>query len=188
MAFRPIKKTDELDYKSAVLGNSATLAVGDAVIPGATTHAPFLVKAQNATDTSQYTGIVLGVITGIFNNGKPSEKKSVTTASDNETTGLYSAEYIPTYIPIEYVADMSADLGTTTGSGTYLAMFYLGYNATGHHNTAFPDQAQLDESSVAVFTTQLHFFSYGAYKSGTINASTGAFTQVSGIFTSSKAV
>lgn len=188
MAFKLLKKADVLDYKNAVIANSVTLAVGDAVIPGATTQAPFLVPGQNATNTSQYTGIILGVISGINNTGKPSEKNSVTTASDNQTTGLYSAEYLPTYIPMQYVVDMSADLGTTTGSDTYMAMFYVGYNSTGHHNTAYNDAGQLDESSVAVFTTQLHFFSYGQYKEGNINATTGKYTQVTGIFTSSKSV
>ncbi len=188
MAFFPLKKYDEVDFQVAVIANSVTLQIGDCIIPGATTQAPYAVPAQNATNTNQYTGIVLGVVRSILTNGKPSELNKVTTASDNQTTGLYLVEYIPTYLDMKWVADMSADLGTTTGSDTYMAMFYLGYNATGHHNTAYTDAGQLDESTVAVFTTQLHFFSYGAYKEGTVNATTGKYTQVVGKFCPTKTV
>lgn len=191
MAFKPQKKYDELDLKAAIAGNSALIAIGDVIMPGATTHAPFIVPAINGT--SQYTGIVLGVVMGIIGNGKPLEKSSITTNSDNETNaatsgGQVTIEYIPSYIPMDYVIDASADLGTTTGSDTYNAMFYLGYNTAGHFNAAFDVNGQIDETSVAAFTTQLHVFSYGAHKQGAVNATTGKYTQITGKFCPSKVV
>lgn len=191
MAFRPFKKIDDLDYKSAIAGNSALIAVGDVIMPGATTHAPFIVPAINGT--SQYTGIVLGVVSTIYGNGKPLEKNSITTNSDNETNsgtsgGQVTVQYIPAYIDLEYIVDASADLGTTTGSDTYIGMFYLGYNTAGHFNASFDVNGQIDETSIAAFTTQLQVFSFGAYKEGAVNSSTGKYTQIKGKFCPTKTV
>lgn len=186
MAFTPLKKYDEVDFQVAVIANSQKLTIGDVMMPGATTQAPYATPAINGT--SQYTGIMLGVVRSILTNGKPAEVNSITVASDNQTTGLYSVEYIPCYYDIKWLADCSADLGTTTGSDTYMAMFYLGYNSAGHTNTAYGISGQLDETSVAVFTTQLQFFSYGAYKEGNVNATTGKYTQVTGKFCPTKTV
>lgn len=188
MAFTLLKKADNLDYDYAVIANSVIIGIGDCVNPGPTTQAPFLVPAQNSTNTNQYTGAIMGVCTGIFTNGKPAEVTSITAGASNQTTGVYLAEFVTTSVDLKWVADASADLGTTTGSDTYLSMFYVGYNATGHHNTAFHDAGQIDESSTAVFTTQLHFFSYGAYKSGNVNATTGKYTQLVGKFSPAKQV
>lgn len=185
MAFKILKKTDELDYKSGAIANSVQLTVGDAIMPGATTHAAFLTSAINST--SQYTGIFTGVVAGIFSNGKPAEVNTVTVGSDNETTLKYSVEYVPTYIDIEWVVDMSGDLTTTTSSDL-MGMFYLAYNTAGHFSATYGLTGQLDETSYAAFTTQLHFFSYGAYKLGNINATTSKYTQVVGKFCSTKTV
>jgi len=189
MAFTRTKGYDEVELKSVVLANSVTVSVGDVIRPGDTTQAPYAIPAQNATNSSQWTGINLGVVQSITNTGKPSELNTVTTASTNQTTKLYSVEYIPCRLDVEYIADLSADAGTTTGSDTYMAQFYLGYTTSGHYNSTLGQaNGQLDESSVAVFSTQLHFFSYGQYTKGNINATTGKYTQVAGYFEFTKVV
>lgn len=197
MAFKALKKADVLDYKTAPIGNSSVMSIGDVIMPGATTHAGAVVQALNGT--SQYTGIVTGVVTAIVVNGKPLEKNQVTVASDNETNALISVEYIPAYIDIEYLADMSQGLTTTTSSNL-MGMFYLAHGTYGTSSSTYNagttgtttpltlDQSgQLDETSYAAFTTQLQFYSYGAYTIGNVNAS-GLYTQVTGKFCPTKVV
>lgn len=141
---KPLRRPTDMELKKATIGNSITVAIGDAVQPGATTHAAMVVQAT--------TGLVLGVVIGIEQNGKISELSSVLTASDNETTNKYVAVYIPTWIPMEYEADLSAAAGTTTGSGL-MGSFNL-VSATSGGN--------LDETSYLVFSgTAQQFFSYG---------------------------
>ena len=192
MAFKILKKTDDLDYKAAVGGNSITIAIGDAVMPGATTHAGAIVPALNST--SQYTGILTGVCTGIYLNGKPLEVGLYTTSSTNETVANVQIEYAPAYIDLEYIADMSQGLTTTTSSNL-AGMFYLAYGTYGttstHYNAGtnntLTQAGQLDETSYAAFTTQLQFFSYGAYTLGNINSSS-LYTQVVGKWCPTKVV
>jgi len=194
MAFKILKKTDDLDYKQALLGNSGVYSIGDVIMPGTTTHAGAIVGALNST--SQYTGIVTGVLTGIYQNGKPLEISTAYTASaTNETTGAnVYGEFVPAYIDLEYIVDMSQGLTTTTSSNL-AGMFYLGYGTYGttstHYNAGasniLTQNSQLDETSYAAFTTQLQFFSYGAYTIGAINSS-NLYTQVTGKFCPTKVV
>ena len=186
MAFKILKKTDDLDYKQALLGNSGVYSIGDVIMPGATTHAAAIVGALNGT--SKYTGIVTGVLTGIFQGGKPLEISTAYTAgSANETTGAnVYGEFVPTYIDLEYIVDVSRGLTTTTSSNL-AGMFTLGYGTYGVTSASYnsansaTQNSQLDETSYAAFTTQLQFFSYGAYTLGAVNSS-GLYTQVSGKF------
>lgn len=144
------------DVKFAVIGNSETITKFDAIIPGSTTHAAAVIGAKSTT------GLILGVVTGIYQNGKVLEKNSVTVASNNETVGLISVSYIPAYLPMEYLADLTAAAGTTNYSNL-MQMFNLGSS-----------NATLDETSAGVFSTQLQFFSYGTL---TTNG-----TQVTGVW------
>lgn len=141
---KPLRRPTSGELKKATIGNSITVAIGDVVQPGATTNAGVVVQAT--------TGIVLGVVVGIEQNGKISELASVATASDNQTTNKYVAVYIPAWIPMEYEADLSAAAGTTTGSNL-MGSFNLVSATTG---------GNLDETSYLVFSgTAQQFFSYG---------------------------
>lgn len=145
MAFKPKNLVSFEDLKTAIIANSQTIAIGDTVIPGATTHAGAVTGAANTT-----AGI-LGVVISIMGaNGQVLEKSSVTVASNNETVGIISVQYIPTYISMEYTADLTAVSGTTTGS-TLPGMFTVDTSTNG----------KLLESSYTVYSTVKQFFSYG---------------------------
>lgn len=145
MSFRPLKAVPEVDWKMAPIANSQTLAVGDAIIPAGTTHAAAVTGAAGSS------GSVLGVIIGIIgNNGKILEVNSYAAAADNETNAKIQAVYIPSYIPLEYEADLSAAAGTTTNSNL-MQMFNMSGSVNG----------KLDETSTGVFSTAKQFFSYG---------------------------
>lgn len=164
MAFVPSRKVDDSDVKAFVIANSQTIAVGDAVIPAATTHAGAVTGAANTT------GIILGVVRAILNPlGKPLEVNSYAVASNNETVGGILAEITPCYIDLEYLADLSQVSGTTTSS-----------NLMGQFNLSTSVNGQLDETSYGVFSTQKQFFSFGANPQ---NAS-----QVYGKFSTTKVV
>ena len=84
---------------------------------------------------------------------------------------------------------------TTTTSSNLMGMFYLAYGTYGttsvHYNAGtsatLTQAGQLDETSYAAFTTQLQFFSYGAYTIGNVNSS-NLYTQVTGKFCPTKVV
>ncbi len=149
MPFVPLRRPTDIETRKATIGNSITVTIGDAVQPGATTHAGAVVAGTS--------GLLLGVVVAIEQNGKVSELSAVTTASDNETTNKYVAVYIPTWIPIEYTATLSAAAGTTTGS-----------NLMGFFNLT--TAATLDETTYVVFSgTAGQFFSYGVTSYSTTN-------------------
>lgn len=130
MAIKPLKLIERNDRRTAIIANAVgtsalTVAIGDTIIPGATGHTKYV---TNATTTSK----ILGIVTALYFQGKVMELTSVVgvnTAStaagasqvnvhnDNETTGYWSVEYIPSFIPMEYEADLSAATVTTDGNG-----------------------------------------------------------------------
>ena len=133
--FKPLKEVVSSDLKKAVIINSASIAVGDAIVPGATAANSEFVDV--ATSTS---ALILGVVVGIEGkNGAVLEKSSVTVASDNQTVGLIKAVYIPAYIDIEYEADLDNTIAVTTGS-----------DGVGFMN--LKDKDELSEASYVVFS------------------------------------
>ena len=132
----PLKKVHDQDLKRIVLANAVgssalTVSIGDSIAPGATTHTKY---ATNATTSSK----ILGIVVALIQSGRVCEKTSVTgvnattatngtavVSNDNETTQVWSVDYIPSYIPMEYEADIDAVAGTTTddsGQGTYFTI------------------------------------------------------------------
>jgi len=168
----PQRKPTDLEYRRAtianVVGSSAlTVKVGDTIVPGATGHAKFVTN-------SPATGPILGVVVSLVFQGKVSEVTSVVgvnTAStaagalqsnvhnDNETYGYWQVDYIPAYIPLQYIADVDATLGTTTDSTGH-----------GYFSVVTATPGILSESSFVIWSTissgtsgTSQFFSYGAY-------------------------
>lgn len=144
--FRSLKQAENHDLKSAIIGNSQTVSVGDAIVPGATGHNAAIVGAASTS------GYILGVIVGIVGlNGKVLEiSTNYAAASNNETVGGISVKYIPSYLDFEFEADLQQAVGTTTNSGglCWLNMYSV--------------NGQLDETSVALFSgTAGQFWSYG---------------------------
>jgi hypothetical protein len=160
-----IGDTKDIVLANALAVNAYVISIGDAIQPGATGHAKFATGAAS-------TGLILGIVVGLVYNSKVTEITSLTgvnTAStaagatpattlynDNETTGYWSVQYIPSYIPMEYTADVDAVLDTTTDSG---GKVFLGLD--GVSSTAGAAGTLL-ESSVALFGgTAAQFMSFG---------------------------
>jgi hypothetical protein len=158
----PNKRTfDQFLIEDALLANSETFSVGDAVIID--TSAPNTIKGAKNT-----TGILFGVIekinNGVTGGGVSLQKSSsVTTAADNATNAKITATVRP-FIPSDtYVVDLSAAAGTTTNSQ------YFGY-----FNLTAASNSTLNEASYSA-STEKQFLSYGLVPNST--------TQVVGVFT-----
>lgn len=132
--------------ENALLGNSITISVGDAVI--IKTASPSAVIGAAGT-----TGKILGTVRAI-KNGPASgstylQKNTVTTGASNETVDKISVDILPTDVPTTYVADLDDPAGTTTNSQ------YFGYfDLSGTNNGV------LDESSYSASVAK-QFLSYG---------------------------
>jgi len=146
MAFRPLRQVSYNQIKTAVIGNSQTITIGDAVVPGATGHAKAAITA--ASVSTRILGVVIAIVK---QDGTVLELSSKTVASDNETNAKISVQFIPSSVDMEYEADMSAAIGTTTDSDGVGVSFNMGATA-----------ALLDETSVALASaTTKQFVSYG---------------------------
>ena len=163
----PNKRVELSDMKNAVLANAVgtgayVIAVGDALQPGATTHSKYVTGAASS-------GLILGVVTAIRLNGKIAEVDYVTgvnaaktgtpstgPGTDNETYKVWSVDYIPAYVPMEYKADLSATIATTTDSDGFVFFPLLGVSTTkGQAGT-------LNEASPALFGgSAAQFVSHG---------------------------
>lgn len=145
MAFRPLKEVVSSDLKKAVILNSATIAVGDAIQPGASAA-----NSEFADVATSVSALILGVVVGIEGkNGAVLEKSTVTVASDNQTVGKIKAVYIPAYIDMEYEADLDDTIAVTTGS-----------DGVGFMN--LKDKDELDEATYVIFSgTAGQFKVYG---------------------------
>lgn len=166
MSFLPLKEVPTHQLRRVVIANAVgagtyTIGVGTCIQPGATGHNSFATVATSSNP-------VLGVVVGIEYQNKIVELSSVagvnsaTTAlapgNDNETAGLWKVVYIPSNIPVDYIADLSAASGTTTNSG---GLGYLNLIAV---TTGVTGGATLDETSIALFSgTQGQFWTNGAY-------------------------
>ena len=166
----PRKRVELSDMKNAVLANAVgtgayVIAVGDALQPGATSHNSYVTGATTS-------GSILGVVTAIRLNGKIAEvdyctgvnaaktgTPSTGPGTDNETYKVWSVDYIPAYIPVEYTADLDAKAGTTTNSDGF------GYFTLKGVSTTKGDAGKLTESSITLFgsvsSTTSQFTSYG---------------------------
>lgn len=149
MAFRPLKDPAVQDIQNAIIKNSeAIITVGDVISGSAAAASKFIIGAKNTT------GRLLGVVLSIIGaNGLPLEKNAVTVASNNQTVGLISVNFLPLWIPMEYEADISAAAGTTTGS-----------DGLGSFNLSATLNGTLDEASYAdsqAATTEKQFVSRG---------------------------
>lgn len=139
-------KLDYQDLKSGIMANSASLAIGDMLVPGTGASSALL---SQATSTS---ALLLGNTIAIEGKaGAVLELDSVTVASDNVTVAQTQAVYLPAYVPMEYICDIDAAAGTTTGSG-----------GVGFFTLVSGDGGLLDESTwVAYSGTASHFMSFG---------------------------
>lgn len=158
----PNKKLQDMYIiEGAILSNSITVSVGDAVIIN--TSAPQFVTA-NGTNT---TGIILGTVCAIKNGPAAGntflQLNSVTTASNNQTVAQISVDIIPTSDQTTYVADLDAAAGTTTNSQ------YFGY-----FNMVSGTAGKLHEASYSA-SVEGQFLSYGVNPGNT--------SQVIGVWT-----
>lgn len=146
----------EGQLRSAVLNNSLTVKVGDAIVPLAASNA-----VTNATAVVAGDKYPIGIVVGFSGpNGEVISQgqnpintpNQITTASDNLTVAKYRAVYLPITSDMEFSATLSGTAGTTAGSDTAFVWFNLS------------DAATLDETSVLVYTdgsAPLQVLSYG---------------------------
>src|SRR5258708_30713663 len=167
MAFKALRKVEHTDTKRIPLANvvgssTLTVTIGDPIYIGATTHAKF---ATNTTTSSK----ILGVVIAIVCQGKVCEKSAAVgvnaagtgsnPGTDNETTGLWQVDYIPSYLPMEYEADIDAVVGTTTDDNS----------AGGYFTTTSGTPGTILNSSALIGTTaftsatQITSFGYTPY-------------------------
>lgn len=159
-----IKKQKPLNdmyvIEGAILSNSITVSVGDAVIIN--TSAP-----QFVTGAANTTGIVLGTVLAIKNGSASGstylELNTVTTSASNQTVEQVSVDILASNNLCTMIADLDDDAGTTTNSQ------YFGY-----FNLSATDNGLLDESSYSA-GTEKQFLSYGLVP--------GSTTQVFGVWT-----
>lgn len=155
------KLLDMYVIEGAILSNSITVSVGDAVIIN--TSAPQFVT-PNGTNT---TGIILGTVLAIKNGPAAGntylQLNTVTTASNNQTVAQVSVDILPTSDQTTFIADLDAAVGTTPNSG------FFGYFAM-LSGTA----GELHEASYSA-SAEKQFLSYGVVP--------GSTTQVLGVWT-----
>ena len=166
----PARRVTDIDKHTAVIANAVGtgayyMGVGGVIIPGATGHvfggtAPAITPFVTGATSS--SALILGVITSLLVNSSFAEvqnclgvnaaqtgSKATGPGTDNETYKVWSVEYIPAYIPTEYIADFSAAIGTTTDSG---ANGYFGM--TGIDTTSGDDGLVLESSGVIYSATR----------------------------------
>lgn len=167
--FKPFRKPLDLEIRRITIANALatsgyTIGVGSALQPGATAHTRF---ATGATSSNPILGVVIGLIfqgkvsevTSILgtNSAKGTSSAIANVYNDNETSGDWQLDYIPSYIPISYSATLSQAAGTTTDSAG------LGYfNLTAISSSSNIGSGTLDETSIALYSgTQGQFWSFG---------------------------
>lgn len=186
-----------LTLSNAVGTSALTIGVGSALQVGTTGGGTASVYAHSAFATGAGTSNpVLGIVISLIFKGKITEYSSIVgvnsaggtgttpatwaptstvnqTANvynDNEYSGNWQVEYIPTYIPIQYTATLNAVAETTANSSG--AGWFRIYASTAGHGT-------LDESTILPFTDTTianhQFFSYGTTVPGgtTVNGHFG---------------
>lgn len=153
--FKPFKNIPvaDQDIETAVMVNSITLAIGDAIIPASTAaNSAFVTGATNTT------GTVLGVVVGFTpitqtaaGTGQTLEQSTFTSASNNQTVAKIGVKYIPARLVNKWIADISAAAGTTTGSA-----------GIGFFNLSTTLNGTLNEGSYVIYSgTAGQFVSYG---------------------------
>lgn len=144
---KPLKRPSTQDLKAAIIANSQALTAGDYLVPGTGASSAFISEATNSS------ALLLGVLLSFEGKGgNVLEVDALTVASDNQTVAQSQGVYLPSYIPMEFSADLNAASGTTTGSGG-IGFFTI---ASGLGGT-------LNESSWVAFSgTASHFVSFGA--------------------------
>lgn len=153
---------DMYKIEGAIIANSETIAVGDAV--EINTSAPnTIIGAKNTT------GIILGTVLAIKNGPAAGstylQKNSVTVASDNATNAQISVDILASNNLTTMTADLDDTAGTTTNSQ------YRGY-----FNMAPAANGQLDESSYSA-SAEKQFLSYGLVP-GSTNQVFGVWTKI----------
>lgn len=164
---KPLRRPADNEVKRITLANAIgtgayKIGIGDCIQPGATGHNKYATGAASS-------GLILGIIVGIIQNGKVAEVNSVTgingaqvgvpstgPGTDNETYATWQVDYIPSWVPMEYEADLSAAADTTTDSGGNCFLALLGVSTT------LGEAGKLNEASVALFGgSAAQFWSYG---------------------------
>lgn len=145
MSFLP-QKYDTTDLEYALLDNSQTISVGEAIIPGVQGDTSVILTAGGTL------GAVLGVALGFKDTGGTAlEFNSVVAESDNVTDKQVKAAYLPAYKDVRWISDLDAAAETTDNSS---AFGNFSIDSTG---------LLVDESTVQAFSVveNMQLFSFG---------------------------
>jgi hypothetical protein len=162
MAIKPAKELlDMYVVKNCMLAASITYKIGDAVIIN--TAVPQTVTTNGTNTTAAVFGTILAIKNGPANGSTYLQKDTVTTLSTNVTVDQISADILLSNNLSTLVADVDANLGTTTNS-QYFGYFTMKSGTPG----------TLLESSYSTTAASHQFLSFGAVP--------GSLTQVFGIW------
>lgn len=150
---------------TAIIGNSQTIAIGDAIIAGTGSTTTFVYGSGTASTAVAQPTKVLGVCVGFLpinqtgGANATQELSSYAASSSNQTTGgQIRAKFIPARMSNLWVADLfnSATTGTTTGSAGF------GYMNIETNSTLKEASFVAPVSTVSTYTgSTLSFASYG---------------------------
>lgn len=183
--FRPYKNLPmgNQDYFSYIIGNSQTIAIGDAIVAGTGATSTFVYGAGTATSVSFAVPAqqkVLGVCVGFLpinqtgGSNVTQELASYAASATNQTTGgQIRAKFIPARLVDLWLADIYAAVATATTTGSAgVGYFNIESNST------------LKESSYVAPATAIL-----SYAASTLSfASFGVATNFGPNFTSSQVV
>lgn len=145
---KPAKELlDMYVIQNAILSNSITVKVGDAMIINGS--APQFVTVNGTNTTGAVLGTVLSINSGPSTGNTYLQVQSIATASNNQTVAQVSVDILVSNNLCTLVADLDAATGTTTNS-QYFGYFALLSGTAG----------QLHESSYSAATPK-QFLSFG---------------------------
>ena len=165
MAIKPAKELlDMYVVTNCMLAASITVSVGDAVIIN--TAVPQTVTPNGTNTTAAIFGTVLAIGQGPATGNTFPQRNSITTASDNVTNAQYNVDVLLSNNLATLIADLDANVGTTTNS-QYFGYFSMLSGTAG----------KLQESSYNTSPSSRQFLSFGAVP--------GVLNQVYGIWNTS---
>ena len=118
MAFKPAKELlDMYVIQNAILSNSITVTIGDAMIINSS--APQFVTLNGTNTTDVILGTVLTINGGTAGGNAYPQVNSITTTSTNQTVAKVSVDILLSNNLTTLIADLDAATGTTTNSQYY---------------------------------------------------------------------
>lgn len=125
------------DLEAAIIANSETLNLGDAIYALQSTSTNQFVKGSKGNPTGKILGVVQGFRPiSTSSSNLTAEQTSFTAASNNQTVSQFAVLYEPARLHLKYLATLDNPVGTTTGSN-YFGMFNMSTGVNGLTESSF---------------------------------------------------